>query len=454
MKQVIESSAEQEHLHSPGCCKRKREKIIVVSSAQQSDGESSQVLNGLDKMKRLFGTPKRAAGRQPIIESSAQQVDEAPVDEQKPKDMKVKDASIEDQIRALNKKKAAIKKSVAQRNVTSIKRLSNSHIGDAVIKCRRCTAEKRGCNRIDFMTVRHVRTLLYGPDMNSKKRRKVILQWLKEIDEFSMEERGVKNSKKSSRVLNYFLPDFSFQKDAENIVKIPCCRECFVAVVGVSNAFITKLWKEYRTLKDTDEIDNVCKGSRGLEATPERLQVHAWLEMFCTEQACRSPDLHKSELSGVTSLEQMHQLFKIDWEAGVLKGSSFRKYRGSGKRKNPGKKIPRRTQKVPVVRDEDGAYEASNKVKEDLMAKFPCPSYQFFCKVWKSDFNGEFKIPRRHRRFTQCNWCAELKANIKHASREDKLYWKNTLYGHYKWLTKQRDVYYKHRKKAEMQPSK
>jgi len=327
-------------------------------------------------------------------------------------------------------------------------------MNDVVKKCQGCKAEKRGCNRIDFMTVRHVRTILYGPEQNAKSRGKTILRWLKEIDEASTQERTVKNNGKKDRVLNYFLHDFSFAKDTENIVKIPCCRECFVAVLGVSNASITKKWKEYRDYKETGEIDNVCKGSRGLEITPERLQVHAWLEMFCTEQACRSPDMHKSELSGITSLEQMHQLFKIDWEAGVLKGTSFRRFRGSGKRKNAPKKMPRRTKKVPVMRDEDGSFEASDKVKEELMAKFPCPSYQFFCKVWKSDFNGEFKIPRRHRRFTQCNWCAELKANIKHASREDKLYWKNTLFGHYKWLTKQRDVYYKHRKKAETHPRK
>ena len=41
-----------------------------------------------------------------------------------------------------------------------------------------------------------------------------------------------------------------------------------------------------------------------------------------------------------------------------------------------------------------------------------------------------------HRRFTQCNWCAELKAKLKHAADpEDPFYYKRCLNDHYKWKT-------------------
>ena len=51
-----------------------------------------------------------------------------------------------------------------------------------------------------------------------------------------------------------------------------------------------------------------------------------------------------------------------------------------------------------------------------------------------------FEKPLHHRRFTQCNWCAELKENLKQAADpEDRLYYKRCLYDHInKWKTEQR----------------
>jgi hypothetical protein len=354
----------------------------------------------------------------------------------------------------LKKAKQNLKDTMPRRDVTSMKRLNENVIAKVAQKCKSCTAQKRCCSELSFSVVRHVRSILYGPQMNRTKRRKMIMSWLAQIEQMSVAQRLETKGKSSSsyeRVRCYFIFDFSFSRQDSNIEPLLCCKDCFVNVLGISAATLSSFWKSLRESDmKVEEATSEC-AQKGFEKSPERLACHAWMEYFVAQQACLSPDQHKSELAAVTTIKDMHEMFADDWKTGVMSGTNYRKHRGSGKR---GRRVPGDVAEKKQV-DEDGAFEVSDAVKRALMAKHPPPSYSFFCKVWKSDFSGDYKIPRHHRRFTQCNWCAELKSNLKHATDpEDRLYYKKCLYDHYKWITEQRHKYYKHRKKAEMHPSK
>ena len=107
--------------------------------------------------------------------------------------------------------------------------------------------------------------------------------------------------------------------------------------------------------------------------------------------------------------------------------------------------------------DEDGAFEASDAEKRKLMANHPPPSYSFFCHVWSTDFDGNFKF--RPSRFNPCMMCAPLNANANVTSdHEAPMILMQNEYEYCKelteWIGEQRRKYYKHRKKAETQPSK
>ena len=364
-----------------------------------------------------------------------------------------KPKTVREKFQELKTAKNKLKDTLPRRDVTSIKRLNENVIATVAQKCKNCTSQKRCCSDITFSVVRRVRSILYGPQMNRTKRRKMIMSWLAQIEKMSAATRLEEKGKKTStyeRVRSYFIFDFSFSRDGSDIEPLLCCKDCFQNVLGVSAATLTSYWK---SLKDTDmKVEDASEcAQKGFERSPERLACHAWMEYFVAQQACISPDQHKSELAAVTTIKDMHEMFASDWKDGVMSGTNYRKHRGSGKR---GRRVPGDNKEKPPV-DEDGAFEASDAVKNKLMAKHPPPSYSFFCKVWKSDFSGDYKIPRHLRRFTQCNWCAELKANLKHTTdSEDRLYYKMCLYDHYKWITEQRHKYYKHRKKAEMHPSK
>ena len=121
---------------------------------------------------------------------------------------------------------------------------------------------------------------------------------------------------------------------------------------------------------------------KGFERSPERLACHAWMEYFVAQQACISPDQHKSELAAVTTIKDMHEMFANDWKDGVMSGTNYRKNRGSGKR---GRRVPGDGEKKKQV-DEDGAFEASDAVKNKLLAKHPPPSYSFTLSSLPSPF--------------------------------------------------------------------
>ena len=344
-------------------------------------------------------------------------------------------------------------KRIVQPMVTNIKRLNVESIVEAHSGCQGCGVQTKFCKSIRYDIIRHIREQLYGPGVKEKTRIKILCQWLHQILEVNKvkcaEERKLFTRK--SRLSEWFVYDFSFSVSSE-VRRIDCCRDCFVRATGLSNETINKylnLIRDGNLVLVTEEVTNLRNGVR---KSPERMMVHAWLEMKVEEQACKAPDGKKSELPEIATRRNLHAMFKTDWEAGVLNGSYHRAFRGSRKRKVQKKPagVPRAEEPRQV--DEDGNLEPTDAEKLKAMCEHPVPSYQFFCRVWKEEFNKDYKIPRSHRRFTQCNWCAEIKENIKYAKDADKLYWQQCLYGHYAWLTAQREKYYKHQRKAEKQP--
>ena len=95
-----------------------------------------------------------------------------------------------------------------------------------------------------------------------------------------------------------------------------------------------------------------------------------------------------------------------------------------------------------------------SKTSRRTLPRMILPLISFFAECGKKDFDGADKIPRSHRRFAQCNWCSEIKNNLKYAKDEKKLFWKQALYDHYAWITAQREKYYKHRNKGIQRKNK
>ena len=167
----------------------------------------------------------------------------------------------------------------------------------------------------------------------------MIMSWLAQIEKMSAATRLEEKGKKTStyeRVRSYFIFDFSFSRDGSDIEPLLCCKDCFQNVLGVSAATLTSYWK---SLKETDmKVEDASEcAQKGFERSPERLACHAWMEYFVAQQACISPDQHKSELAAVTTIKDMHEMFANDWKDGVMSGTNYRKHRGSGKR---GRRVP------------------------------------------------------------------------------------------------------------------
>jgi cysteinyl-tRNA synthetase len=226
VRQLVSTVQQEVHHHTPGCCKKKK---ILVSSEQQLE-DDVHVNKGLEKMRRLLRTPQKAV-KKVLVETDVQDAEDVPQVAGVNKNrliINVKEENVKEKVKMLEQKRREQRKLAATKNVTAIKRLYEISMKRAVKKCSSCDAEKRGCRRIDFMTVRHVRTMLYGPGQNAKSRSKTIMNWLKEIDDSCQEVRCKKSLDKSDRVRNYFVHDFSFEKDPENAVKnsllskLPC----------------------------------------------------------------------------------------------------------------------------------------------------------------------------------------------------------------------------------------
>ena len=342
----------------------------------------------------------------------------------------------------------------SKKELVNLSKISTEHVSEAFEKCNSCPVRTKFCPSIRFDVIRHLRGQLYGPGIKTKTRIKILCQWLVEVvkmNELKFAEQR-KPFTKESRLSEWFVYDFSFFSN-EKVSKISCCYSCFQAATGFSSATIQKYLKLIRDgnlAVATEEHQNLRVAQM---KSHERMMVHAWLEMTVEQQACQAPDGKKSELPEVATRRNLYEMFKQDWKEGVLNGTYHRVFRGRRRKvqKKP-KGVPQK-QPPPQV-DEEGNAEPSDAEKFNDLNHHDPPTYQFFCRVWKSDFNQDYKIPRSHRRFTQCNWCSTCKENIKYAKDADKTYWKQCLYGHYAWLTKQREKYYKHQSKAEKKPSK
>ena len=341
-----------------------------------------------------------------------------------------------------------------KKELVNLGKLSTEHIRDAFEKCNSCPVKTKFCPSIRFDIIRHLREQLYGPGIKTKTRIKILCQWLMQVLEMNKLKyaEARKPFTRQSRLKDWFVYDFSYF-DSHEVRKIWCCYSCFQAATGFSSSTILKymdLIRDGKYVVAAEEHQNLRNAQW---KSPERMMVHAWLEMKVEQQACQAPDGKKSELPDVATRRNLYDMFKADWRPGVLNGTYHRVLQG-GRSKVPKKPkgVPRR-QPPPQV-DEEGNAEPTDAEKLDAMNHHEPPTYQFFCRVWKSDFNQYYKIPRSHRRFTQCNWCATCKQNIKYAKDQDKIYWQQCLYGHYAWITKQREKYYKHQHKAEQRPAK
>jgi len=214
--------------------------------------------------------------------------------------------------------------------------------------------------------------------------------------------------------LHYYLMDNSKTRH-EVAKKIHVCRECYGAVLGFSNGTITDTWQAI--VRDKQRVQSDVRVPKAKGKTSEWLHCSSWIEMWTQGLCCFSPDCKKHELPAAMTLKFMYEKFCEDWTLGVISGAVIREHFG--------------------------------RMKVEEREQNPPPSYEYFTKVWKEDFSSEINIPRTHKRFAMCNWCAELKNRlVREKDREMKLYWRAQLYRHYEWVTLQRRKYYKHRKKA------
>ena len=337
-------------------------------------------------------------------------------------------------------------------NKTNERRINKKNIQDAVDAADKCARKYKCCAELRFHVVRHIRTLLYGPGMSQAKRRKIVCSWLLEVLNETKKKLAKQNIEwtGSNSITEWFLYDLSYESSSIKR-RIFCCRECFVRCTGVSNGSINSWLNELKKGNVSIAMEESKRSRFVDEKTPERMLTTTWMEMYVNEQACKSPDGKKSEVFA-SSRKEMYEHFIRDWNDQVISGGVYRKF--TGRRK----KTKKKPEGVPPLNEEEKARggdddEEDDEEKHQDVIDLGPPTYQYFCKVWAKDFN-EYKIPRHQRRFTQCNWCCEIKGNLKYAKDEDKIYWRQCLFDHYAWVTVQRDKYYKHRYKATKQKSK
>jgi len=296
--------------------------------------------------------------------------------------------------------------------------LNNKAIKAAADYCQtRCTCQSKCCKFVSFGTVKMLREEVYGEGCS----RNSIRQWrfaeVKNLLEKTRIQKAKEGTKMEKNLIDYWIPG-RFMPSGQDL---PVCRRCWQEVTAICSESLDALKQKIvdGVMADTGSVG----GNRPQEDSSERLHVHAWIECFIQSLTCYSPDEKKHELPGNLTLSAMHEAFKKDWEDGVLNGSFSRSNYGR-------MAVEKRSDRTP-------------------------PGYSFFCKVWKKEFGDDFKIPRHHKRFPQCNWCARLKMNISMAkTHEERIFWKQEQFAHYLWVTANRKVYYRHREKARADPTK
>ena len=309
--------------------------------------------------------------------------------------------------------KAKIKAAINRGHKTREKRLRQQTMTEVVKKCRECKCSSTCCSGVHFAMVKGLRDELYGDGTNQDTRRHWRFESMLGIYEDYLKDPKCKGTDKNPK-LNYYLMDNTKTRH-EVAKKIPVCRECYGAVLGFSNGTITDTWQAI--VRDKQRVQSDVRVPKAKGKTSEWLNCSSWIEMWTQGLCCFSPDCKKHELPAAMTLKFMYEKFCEDWTLGVISGAVIREHFG--------------------------------RMKVEEREQNPPPSYEYFTKVWKEDFSSEINIPRTHKRFAMCNWCAELKNRlVREKDREMKLYWRAQLYRHYEWVTLQRRKYYKHRKKA------
>ena len=102
-------------------------------------------------------------------------------------------------------------------DVTSVDKMNTTLCMEVANKCRNCPCcwddtTKWRCSDIDFSVVRHVRSILYGDQMNRTKRGKMIMSWLAQIEKMST----VKSTQPFERVSCLFLTSVSKKTQTES----------------------------------------------------------------------------------------------------------------------------------------------------------------------------------------------------------------------------------------------
>ena len=295
--------------------------------------------------------------------------------------------------------------------------LNNKAIKASLGVCERCNCQSKCCKFVSFGTIKMLREEIYGEGCSQDSIRKWRFLEVKRMLEKTRIQKTKEGTNMDKNLMDYWIPG-RFMPSGQDL---PVCRRCWQEVTSVCAESLDNIKRKIveGVMADTSSVG----GHRPKEDSSEKLHVHAWIECFIQSLTCYSPDEKKHELPGNLTLSAMHEAFKKDWEDGVMNGSYSRSNYGR-------MAVEKRSERTP-------------------------PGYSFFCKVWKKEFGNDFKIPRHHKRFPQCNWCARLKGNIAMAkTHEERIFWKQEQFAHYLWVTTNRKVYYRHREKARADPSK
>ena len=353
-----------------------------------------------------------------VVLAEPQAPDPAPVNLQLP-EQKLEDVTKQRQNKfaAANNRKRANERAALKGVKTKLTKTAPSICKHYSNRCGR----KCGCSAVnhwagvDWETTKHYRDLMHGEGSTRYTRRKIIHEFaLVAADEAIRDaaRRGKRVERDETR-LKYWITCAITGR------RIPVCFEVFINVLGQARDTVCK---QVRATKDGQvplEDKATRKAQEEFKGSAEYLAISTFLEKLAEDLTNLSPDMRVSELPSGTKV-QYYEMFKNEWEEGVMKGLSFR------------------------------SRHKWTKVNE-------APSKSLFYKVWRSEFKA-LKVPKRQNRFSKCDWCSMAKLCIQAANTANDLeevkYWKKVLYKHYAWVILQRKKYHHHRRKAAEQPTK
>jgi hypothetical protein len=297
-----------------------------------------------------------------------------------------------------------------------MRRTSGPEIRAACQDCRKSC----GCKHVNHLaainreTVKHYRDLLYDEDksVNQYFRRVFVYKMVDEIirKEYRSQLRTWRLCGKDMskmKIERYYLTDAVTQR------QVPVCHEVFCKVLGLSPTTVNRVVRDCKAGKPVKMDQRTILKVKEVHDKPEYLAIASFLEGLAELLANESPDTRSTELPDGHKCHY-YDMFRAHWAEGVLHGLYYRS------------------------RD-----RFSDPTKP--------PSKSLFYKVWRCEFSS-LKVPKRHNRFSKCDWCVTIKSNIQMAhnggDKDEATYWKAFLYGHYKYVVLQRKKYHKHRRKA------